>query len=385
MRSKPLTIKDCIKIYPVLRKLLLKPKSHFYFFKKFKENNWQALFDIILKNKLSAFLSHLILCSACKKKVPLKWQKKFKNLYLSQLLVNKALQKEKNVLNKVLKRKGIKVIELKNVSKLNVLPAGIFNNQTDIDFLANITDKNRLTLVLKHLNFKLVNKIPPSLYSKPFVIPENQYKKRGSFETIEIKFKPLPPSNSKINPLNNKKIDYLSTLFWKNVKKPGINFLLQEHELLFLILHFFFKDNLQGLKALYNIHMIISKKSKKINFKYILHLSKQLQITNYIIFTLMLSKKMFKTKLSKLITNKRNLKINVALYLFNPALSCLVLSPSQKNNKLLFKNIKSYFSFINLLLTKNNQNNVSFINKSSWFITKILPFWCKMKYNLLVN
>lgn len=372
-------LKIVSRVYPLIYSFLTKPNSHLLKNLKLANRDWEIFFNLLHRNKMIPFTYHLISCEDCQKQVPKKYLQELKNLFNFYIFSGEFYKKEKEKIQGECQKKKISLILLKDLSRFNLnYPENIFSSQNDWDFLARPKNRKKINLLLKALEYRLIKTVSIKEV-RPFTIPQNQYFKKRPFPlNIELKFKLLPQDSQDISALTTEKINFLTKNLWRSYKKNGINYPSLEQELLFLTLHLFFKDSMQGLKNLFDIHLLIEKKGKKINWSTIIKITKKLGITNYFVFVLLFCQKVFNTKLPEMIKKYNNIYIKIALFLYSPVLASTVLSTKERVKNRKFCQIKNYFSLIKYILTPISFYHKFSINKLAWFIKTGLPFWIRL-------
>jgi len=333
-------------------------------------------YQYALKNKMIPFIGHLANCQYCQKKIHPKINKKIKLTFKTFLALSLLQEQEKEKLGKILTKKKISVVLFKNFDKLKNFYPDSFCLQSDIDLFVNSKYKKKLDQLLIDQGYQKKQKKKDKDFE--YGQKETHYSKiskLGVSFTAEVHYDILV--SPKFHPSREAIVGF-SNQALERAKKQANDFLdfSAEDKLLYLILHFYLNDFLQGLRNLYDIARFVELKKKSLNFNKLYKIAKRYQSYSIVIFVLGLVKRFFLPKLTiDKSLNQFNFKL--AYFFYNPLFTSLVFTNkvyrfeehryqlknfqvinSLVNEKVSFKTLWRIFRYVlPILVSRTVQNN----------------------------
>jgi len=334
-------LKQAVKYYSDLLWIIKNPNKHLnQKLLKYSSLEWQELLGFVYKNKLTFYLNHLIKCNKCNRKIDHNITAGFYKIYLEKFFITQRQNLEKEKLNKLFKKNKISVLLLKNVEHL--LPKNkdtVLHDHIDLDLLCYPKDFQKIDKILLHQGYFVAKTTPPHSKSPR----EYEYHhKESPLLLLELKLTPLEAKENNLCYLNRQQVTKLQRFLWCGVNKSGLCYLSMERELVYLLVHFIFKDKLQGLRGLYHIVQLIDRPGVDITI--IEKKLKSLNLHCYFIFILSLTQKVYNISMLGKIFTPFSMKL--AVWTWNPPFSSIVLSPRQRKNKGFARDIKTHSSLI---------------------------------------
>lgn len=338
------------KVSRILFHYIKNPSSHLL--DGMNLTSWSSanlFYQYALKNKMFPFISHLTSCRKCQKKINPKFVNKIKSTFKTLLLISLIREKEKQKLGKLLAKKGTPVVFLKNFNQIKNFYPNNFCYQIDTDLFTNSKHQKQLDRLLVNRGYRKVQKKEEKSfeYGKKEVHYFKTLKSGIPFIVevhydilVSLKFHPHPEA-----------IVEFSNQALKRAKKQASGFLelSPEDELLYLILHFYLNDFLQGLRNLYDIARFIEFKRGPLSLNKLYQTAKQYHSYLIVIFVLGLVKNFFLPQL-KIDKSFNRFSLKLAYFFYNPLLTTSVFTDKPylfKEHRYQLKNFQVINSLVN--------------------------------------
>lgn len=311
---------------------------------------WKAVSTYLGRNKLIPFLAHHFNCPKCSKLFPPKFSSLVRQQYLKASFLENIQKKEKKKLGQLLSKNDIQAITLKDYLVYGIkYPRGIFSQKVDIDFFLPHDSpffRKKIGQIMQSLGYQRIVFPPPK---DRFALLEQDYVKNGQLYINFHLRDALPETEGKISPINPPAVKRFTKLFTSSIKKTKIGLFVPSLEMgfLFTCFHFFFRDYFTGLRTLWEIHLLLVQKGRRLDWKKIINIAKTLELENYLLFVLGISRLVFKTPLPTIIEQETRPAVKLALNLYHPALTLLVPRWRKKDNQM---ELFHYRFFLKLLL-----------------------------------
>lgn len=340
----------------ILLLLITQPRSHLPSNFSYSEINWDRVLDYAQDNKVLSFILHPLACTRCQQIIPEKTLDEIIKKQLVYSYIYKLQKKEKNKLISIFWKQKIKAIPMKDYSYYGLrYPFSGFPEKLDIDFFLPFNSSPKIDRIMSQQKYVSIE------YDFPkdnFASLEKDYvKKKHSFQIlVNYHFKDaLPATKGKINPLSQKKVDKFTKQYIRSLKKfSHYKFFLPSLEMnfVFLCLHFFFRDNFNGLRTLYEISQLVKQYGGEMDWQRMFRIVKKLEVESYFIFVVKISNIVFGAPLKPVVEDKikKSFNINLALKLYSPFLSAVAEGPEEWTNPKHNRSIRLYRFLLRLIL-----------------------------------
>lgn len=263
--------------------------------KYFKDYNWQCLGEFAIKHDLFPPFYHRLL-GLNLDNIPPPLLSRFKNLYLTNLKRNMVLEGELFKIISHLRENNIPVIPLKGPVLAGVLYSNLALRQTsfDLDILIKSEDIEEAQERLRELNYFILYDQDQINVMHKFSFEINLYKQERSQRSIMLDLH-WGLCDRTINAHHLEE-------FWQNaqyINLDGQKILIPSHKDLLLYLALISAYNNFPINNLFDIHQLITKYGKDLDWQGLLNESKQNNLDKILYFTLKLCKDLFDSKVPK--------------------------------------------------------------------------------------
>lgn len=378
-----------MSLFPTLNLLLYlvqNPTHHLPKNLNLKKIDWNLLLKYTNLNRCLPFLEHFLDCPKCRKTVPQEFLSALKISYLAALSKSKVQEKEKEKIFNSFYPKNIIIVPLKDCSFWNLkYPSSVFIQKVDIDFFSPVNNYHAVDQIMRSQGYKPLKSPFPK---DKFALLERDYMNlKNKNLLINFHFKDaLPGTEGKVNPLDKKTINRFTDIFTKSInqKRNGIFLPSLETNIIFICLHFFFRDRFAGLRTLYDISQNLRQFKEKINWSQCLKITQDLEVESYFLFVLKIASLVFKTPLPAHISRRllRVKRVSFALKFYFPLLSALAEGPEEWLNRKINRDLRFYrFFFFRLILWQKSLLRKIGPRTLILFLIYFIPTYLRFKIN----
>lgn len=322
------------------------------------ETQWHYLKDALLRNRMIIYLYHFLHCRTCRRTMSGVTKNCLNREYHSSIAVYLRYLTMKKRIKSYLRKHPMIIVELKDITSEDLrkyYPDFFYPMKFDIDLWGRESDVKSVDKMLQSMGYTGYRVRKGYVYldqyeyldsdKKRFPKPGEAINKLG----VEFRYQIISADVfKKVTFLSAPDRQKLNQEIWDKVihSSDGFGRLNASQILLERILIFFFDDNCQGLKNLFDIWLLVTY--KKIDWEYIYILADKYKLENVISFIISLAIKTFDRKNTNIPLDIQNPSSSVRLalrifYLYNSLYSPLY-SHESINNKPYSKD--SYLFFL---------------------------------------
>lgn len=348
------------------------------------QEDWDLLIEILIRNRLLAYLYHFIFCKKCQVFIPHGSLNYIKRVYYAGLTMSFRYEKLRMQVNHYLKKHSLALVILKDTtfdSLKKYYPNYYYQLKFDLDLWGKRESLTTFKKIAGKMNYSgyQIRYNNESLEQFEFVLnKKNPPANLPNIENLGIELR-LQIITAPILPEKIRKS--LDRDIWKTIKlhKRGLTKLDVNEAFFIRALIFFIDDRSQGMKSLFDFWLYL--KHKELNWDYLSVKIKKYKLINIFNFIILLTTMTFgnPVKDKPYQASSPSLSVLLALKLIK-AYPCAYkpFFPHEFSDKKVGIKEKYIYGLVNVLLF-----DISFVHKVKFFLYHTTRFFWHLFYSLL--
>lgn len=262
------------------------------------QSGFDALYYHLRKHKMSAFTFHLTACKKCKKKFTPTQIKKLESFRKNRFIISKLLMPETAKVTHLFKKNKIKAILPKDFSWLKVYrDTSLYQSSTDIDLIVSEGDFTKTSKALELSGWKFERKFEEYLRFSGYRWQDlNFSKKNKSYVTIDLQYSVGRTKKFLDKLTHSRELKNVISDLMRKINRFGIIKPVKEIQLMLAVIHFYFYDDMIGIRQAFEVKEI-ARELNKLQWKNTIKMVKRYKISKVFFLVLLILEKFFNQKI----------------------------------------------------------------------------------------